>query len=56
MAIKVHSAVTIYRSLSEDMASSIQSDDAGAIACMYTDRILAIYALELLGALTGIAR
>ncbi len=52
MAIKPHSVVTIYRSLSEDMASLIQSDDAVKIACMYTDRILAIYALELLGALT----
>ncbi len=51
MATKVPSAVTIYRSLSEGLASSIQSDDAGAVACMYMDRIIVIYALELLGAL-----
>ena len=53
MATKVHSAVTIYRSLSEDLASSIQSDDAGVVSCMYMDRILAIYALELFGVLKG---
>lgn len=53
MAVKVHSAVTEYRSLSEDIASLIQGDEASAIACMYMDRILAIYALELLGVLNG---
>lgn len=53
MAIKMQSTVTIYRSLSEDLTLSIHSDDAVSIACMYMDRVLAIYALKLLGVVNG---